>query len=82
MTTTWYWFKDTEVVIPLASMVDMEAEKARLQKEYEEVKANVDRLETRLNDQAFISKAPPAVVKKNETGSTKARINWNVSSNN
>jgi valyl-tRNA synthetase len=38
----------------------MEAEKARLQKNMREVKANVDRLEARLNDQSFISKAPPA----------------------
>jgi valyl-tRNA synthetase len=56
--------KDTEVVIPLASMVDLEAEKARLQKEFAEVKANVDRLEIRLNDQAFINKAPAPVVQK------------------
>jgi valyl-tRNA synthetase len=56
--------KDTEVVIPLASMVDMDDEKARLQKELEEVKANVERLEIRLNDPVFTSKAPPAVVQK------------------
>jgi valyl-tRNA synthetase len=56
--------KDSEVVIPLSSMVDIEAEKIRLQKEYNEVKANVDRLEARLNDQAFVSKAPAAVVEK------------------
>jgi valyl-tRNA synthetase len=56
--------KDTEVVIPLASMVDTEAEKSRLLKELGEVQANVDRLQVRLNDPAFIGKAPPAVVQK------------------
>jgi valyl-tRNA synthetase len=56
--------KDCEVVIPLASMVDMEAEKARLQKELDEVKTNVERLEVRLKDTAFTGKAPPAVVQK------------------
>jgi len=56
--------KETEVVIPLTSMVDMEVEKIRLQKELEEVKTNVDRLEVRLNDAAFTSKAPPVVVQK------------------
>jgi valyl-tRNA synthetase len=56
--------KDTEVVIPLASIVDLEAEKARLQKELEEVQTNVNRLEVRLNDAAFIGKAPAAVVQK------------------
>jgi valyl-tRNA synthetase len=56
--------KDCEVVIPLASMVDMEAEKARLQKELTEVKTNVERLEVRLNDASFTAKAPLAVVQK------------------
>jgi valyl-tRNA synthetase len=56
--------KDTDVVIPLSSMVDLELEKSRLQKEIEEVKTNVDRLEIRLNDPVFTSKAPPAVVQK------------------
>jgi valyl-tRNA synthetase len=56
--------KDCEVVIPLASMVDMEAEKIRLQKELDEIKTNVERLEVRLSDAAFIGKAPPFVVQK------------------
>ncbi|HSW58214.1 MAG TPA: valine--tRNA ligase [Dehalococcoidales bacterium] len=56
--------KDTEVIIPLASMIDFEAEKIRLQKEYDGVKANVERLETRLSDTAFTGKAPPAVIEK------------------
>ncbi len=56
--------KDCEVVIPLASMVDMVAEKTRLQKELDEVKTNVERLEVRLKDTAFTGKAPPAVVQK------------------
>jgi valyl-tRNA synthetase len=56
--------KDSEVVIPLASMLDLTAEKIRLQKEYAEVKANKERLEARLGDAAFINKAPAGVVKK------------------
>lgn len=56
--------KEVEVVIPLASMVDADAERARLQKEHTEVKTNVERLEIRLNDPAFIGKAPAAVVEK------------------
>jgi valyl-tRNA synthetase len=55
---------NTEVLIPLASMIDPEVEKNRLQKEYAEVKANVDRLEIRLNDSAFTGKAPAIVVEK------------------
>jgi len=53
---------ETEVVIPMASMVNTEAEKERLQKEIEQNRAEVARLDARLNDKAFLNKAPAAVV--------------------
>ena len=55
---------DAEVEIPLASMVDIEAEKQRLAKEIQQAKAEVKRLETMLGKEEFLSKAPPAVVEK------------------
>ena len=48
----------------MASMVDAEAERKRLEKEAESSQAEAARLEARLADQAFLSKAPPAVVEK------------------
>jgi valyl-tRNA synthetase len=56
--------KESDVVIPMESMVDLEAEKKRLQKEIEQLQAEVARLEAMLRDEAFLSKAPPAVVAK------------------
>jgi valyl-tRNA synthetase len=56
--------KESEVIIPMASMVDLEAERKRLQKEIEETQNEVARLEARLKDKAFLSKAPAAVVEK------------------
>ena len=56
--------KETEVVIPMESMVDMVAERERLRKEIAEVAADVARLETRLKEQAFLSKAPEVVIEK------------------
>jgi valyl-tRNA synthetase len=56
--------KDSEVVIPMESMVDIEAEKRRLQKEIDENQLQADRLEARLNDKNFVEKAPAAVVEK------------------
>jgi valyl-tRNA synthetase len=52
------------VVIPMASMFDLEAEKKRVQKELEQVETEVGRLESRLQDQAFLTKAPAAVIEK------------------
>ncbi|MFC2014475.1 valine--tRNA ligase [Chloroflexota bacterium] len=56
--------KETEVVIPMESMVDAEAEKRRLEKEIEQSAAEVTRLENRLRDENFLSKAPAAVIEK------------------
>jgi valyl-tRNA synthetase len=56
--------KGIEVVIPMQSMVDIEAEKRRVQKEIEQLQSEVVRLEGRLNDEAFLSKAPAQVVDK------------------
>ena len=54
--------KDAEVIIPMESMFDLEAERKRLQKEMEQSQAEVARLESRLNDKAFLAKAPAAVI--------------------
>ncbi len=56
--------KEAEVVIPMASMVDIAAERARLQKEIDQDQAEADRLEIRLRDQQFLTRAPEAVVTK------------------
>ncbi len=52
------------VVIPMASMFDLEAERKRIEKELEQTRGEVDRLEARLKDQAFLTKAPEAVIEK------------------
>jgi valyl-tRNA synthetase len=52
------------IVIPLASMVDIEAERKKTEKELEQTRAEVQRLEARLKDKAFLTKAPEAVIEK------------------
>jgi len=56
--------KDSEVIIPMESMVDLQAERKRLEEEIEQSQAEVARLEARLKDKAFLTKAPPSVVDK------------------
>jgi valyl-tRNA synthetase len=48
----------------MESMVDLEAERRRLERELEQNQAEVDRLEARLKDEKFLSKAPAAVIEK------------------
>jgi len=52
------------VVLPWAGMVDLEAERQRLEREIGASEAEIARLGERLKDAAFVSKAPAAVVDK------------------
>jgi len=54
------------VVIPMASMFDLDAERKRIEKELEQTQSEVNRLETRLKDKAFLTRAPAAVVEKEQ----------------
>jgi len=56
--------KEAEVVLPWAGMVDRFGEKQRLEKENEETKAMLARVDQRLRDTDFLSKAPPHIVEK------------------
>jgi len=56
--------KEAEVIIPMGSMVDVEAERKRLETELEQSQAEVARLEARLKDKDFLSKAPASVIEK------------------
>ena len=56
--------KETEVVIPMESMVDLAAERQRLDQEITQANTEIARLETRLADQAFLGKAPATVIER------------------
>ena len=56
--------KETEVVLPLAGMVDLSAEKKRMSDEMAILNREIERLDGRLKDNNFLSKAPEAVVNK------------------
>jgi valyl-tRNA synthetase len=56
--------KESEVVLPLSGMVDAVAERQRLEKERGKLKTEIDRLEQKLQDISFTSKAPESVVGK------------------
>ena len=51
-----------EIYLPLAGLVDITQELARLEKELNELNFEVDRLEKKLKNENFVAKAPPAVI--------------------
>ncbi|MET0081385.1 MAG: valine--tRNA ligase [Sedimenticola sp.] len=55
---------EMKVLIPLAGLIDKDAELARLQKEIDKQTGEVERIEKKLSNPNFVDKAPEAVVQK------------------
>ena len=51
-----------EAFIPLASLVDLNKERERIDKEIERVKGDIARAQSKLANEKFVSRAPEAVV--------------------
>jgi valyl-tRNA synthetase len=64
MTVGFILSQGIKLSIPFFGMFDLEAEKARIQREIEQSQAEAARLEARLEDQSFLTKAPAAVIEK------------------
>ncbi|ORT52064.1 valyl-tRNA synthase [Vibrio sp. qd031] len=54
----------SELMIPMAGLIDKDAELARLEGEVKKTQGEIKRLEGKLNNQGFVAKAPEAVVAK------------------
>jgi len=55
---------DAEVFVPLADLIDVEAERERLNAELAEVEADLAKVEATLANPDFLSRAPAGVVDK------------------
>ncbi len=55
---------DLKVMVPLAGLIDVEAEATRLEKEIEKHKQDLNRVDAKLLNENFVSKAPADVVAK------------------
>lgn len=53
-----------EILVPMAGIIDKDAELARLQKELEKLDKEIARLDGKLSNAGFVSKAPADVVEK------------------
>jgi valyl-tRNA synthetase len=59
---------DVEVFLPLAGLIDLGAERARLGKELEQAEADVARRAGKLGNAGFVDKAPANVVQRERDG--------------
>ena len=58
---------DMKVLIPLEGLVDLAAERQRLRKQIDRQTRDLDRCETKLGNDSFVARAPPAIVDKERT---------------
>ncbi|CAG18914.1 putative Valyl-tRNA synthetase [Photobacterium profundum SS9] len=54
----------SELMIPMAGLIDKDAELARLDKEVAKTQGEIKRIEGKLNNQGFVAKAPEVVITK------------------
>ncbi|MGZ0077126.1 valine--tRNA ligase [Methylomonas sp. YC3] len=55
---------DMKILIPMAGLIDKDAELARLEKEIQRIEKELPRIEGKLSNAAFVDKAPPEVIDK------------------
>jgi len=58
---------DMKVLVPMAGLIDVEAELARLGKRRDKVSQDVARAEAKLGNNRFVDKAPPEIVEQERT---------------
>jgi valyl-tRNA synthetase len=54
-------------MVPLAGLIDLDAERARINKEVGKAQQELEKIEKKLGNEAFVAKAPEAVVAKERT---------------
>jgi valyl-tRNA synthetase len=55
-----------ELYLPLAGLIDVDAERARLAKELTKCTAEVEKVQQKLNNSAFVQRVPPAVLAEHQ----------------
>ncbi len=61
---------ELRIMVPLAGLIDIAAEQTRLNKELEKAKQDLNRIQGKLANESFVSKAPAAVVNKERSKAT------------
>ena len=55
---------DVTIFLPLAAVIDLDAEKNRLDKEMKKAVAEIDKLKRKLDNEQFLQKAPAEIIEE------------------
>ncbi len=64
---------DLRVMVPLAGLIDIEAERTRIGREIDRARAGLERIKAKLSNENFVRRAPPPVVEKERNRAADAR---------
>ena len=65
---------ELKLLVPLEGLVDLSAERTRLDKEIKRVEGEIGKCHGKLASETFVQNAPPAVVEQER----KRLVDWNV----
>jgi valyl-tRNA synthetase len=65
--------RDATVMLPLADVIDLDQEKARLEKSIAKADGEITKLQKKLQNQKFLSRAPEEVVKEQKNRLTEEK---------
>lgn len=63
-----------EIYVPLSDLIDLSAEAERLKKELIKLPKEIEQLKVKLSNENYLTKAPPAIVEKEQTRLREAEI--------
>ena len=70
---------EATLILPLADVIDLAQERARLDKELKRLDAAIKQIDAKLGNESFVAKAPPEVVeeqreRREEAAAAKSKI--------
>jgi len=63
---------EATLILPIADIIDLDKEKARLQKEIDRLRGDIDKVDQKLSNKQFVDNAPEEVVEEHRSRKTEA----------